>query len=53
MIINIDGREVQLTCIHVGVDLSRVDEILMSKTYIKEMNSWKERFKNKIVVAGK
>ena len=31
MVIQVDGREVALTCIHVGVDLLRVNEILNNK----------------------
>lgn len=52
MVIHIDGREVALTCIHVGVDVSRVNEILASKACEEQMRWWKEQFKGKIVVAG-
>lgn len=53
MVIQVDGREVQLTCIHVGVDVPRVDQVLASSAFASQMHAWKERFKGKIVVAGK
>jgi len=34
MIIQVDGREVALTCIHVGVDVLRVNEVLNNKVCI-------------------
>eukprot|EP01032_Pedospumella_encystans_P014145 gene14145-16269_t len=52
MVIQVDGREVALTCIHVGVDLLRVNEILNNKVFEDGMRAWKERFAGKIVVAG-
>eukprot|EP00981_Chlorochromonas_danica_P005361 scaffold1084_cov250-Ochromonas_danica.AAC.12 len=52
MTVNVDGREVVITCIHVGVDMPRVTEILESPSYVAEVKEWKERFANKIVVSG-
>jgi trehalose 6-phosphate synthase/phosphatase len=52
MTVAFDGREVAITCIHVGIDLPRVDEILMTDNYADEMNSWRARFPNKTIVAG-
>jgi hypothetical protein len=34
MIIQVDGREVALTCIHVGVDVLRVNEVLNNKVCV-------------------
>jgi trehalose 6-phosphate synthase/phosphatase len=52
MVIHVDGREVQLSCMHVGVDVPHVDEVLASSAFASQMRAWKERFGNKIVVAG-
>jgi trehalose 6-phosphate synthase/phosphatase len=52
MVINVDGRDVALTCIHIGVDLPRVQEILDSSAFDVQMRAWKERFGGRIVVAG-
>lgn len=53
MTITIDGREVVITCIHIGVDLPRCDEILFNQTFEQEVQQWKNRFSNKIIISGK
>jgi len=52
MALTIDGREVQLTCLHVGVDVPRIDAHLSTAAFESQMRGWKERFAGKIVVAG-
>ena len=52
MILNVDGRRVALTCMHVGVDLLHVNEILEGKSFNVQMRKWKEKFDGKIIVAG-
>ncbi len=52
MVVNIDGREVAVTCIHVGVDLPRLDEIFAKSSFPAETAAWRDRFPNKIIVAG-
>lgn len=52
MIINVDGRKVALTCMHVGVDLLHVNEILEGKSFNVQMRKWKEKFEGKVIVAG-
>ena len=52
MTVNVDGREVVITCIHVGVDLPRVDEIFKVDTTAAEIRLWRQKFPNKIIVAG-
>lgn len=52
MTVNVDGREVRITCTHVGVDMPRIDEILMHDLFEEHMKHWKGRFPNKIVVVG-
>ncbi|RYH28706.1 hypothetical protein EON65_11225 [archaeon] len=51
--INIDGREVGITCIHVGVDMPRVNEVVESEKFVKEVREWKQKFGNRIVISGK
>ena len=50
--VNVDGREVAITCIHVGVDLPRLQVALRQETFEETMNSWKRKFPNRTVVAG-
>lgn len=52
MTVTVDGREVVITCIHVGVDLPRVDDILRIDSTTAEMKLWKSKFPNKVIVAG-
>eukprot|EP00600_Ochromonadales_sp_CCMP1393_P004943 CAMPEP_0174970528 /NCGR_PEP_ID=MMETSP0004_2-20121128/9438_1 /TAXON_ID=420556 /ORGANISM="Ochromonas sp., Strain CCMP1393" /LENGTH=1105 /DNA_ID=CAMNT_0016220279 /DNA_START=122 /DNA_END=3439 /DNA_ORIENTATION=- len=52
IVINVDGRDVSVTCIHVGVDFPRVEEILVSKAFENQMRLWKNQFKDRIIVAG-
>ena len=53
MVLDVDGRKVALTCMHVGVDLLHVNEILATKSFATQMKSWKDKFNGKIIVAGK
>ena len=46
------GREVAITCIHVGVDLPRVELALTSTDFNADVLYWKQKFPNKIIVAG-
>ena len=52
MTVNVDGREVVITCIHVGVDLPRIDEIFKVDSTTAEIKLWKQKFPNKVIVAG-
>ncbi len=53
MTVNVDGRHVGITCIHVGVDLPRHIEIFKSDPFRDELLNWKHKFENKIVISGK
>ena len=50
--VNVDGREVAITCIHVGVDLPRVQQALSSPNFEIDVNKWREKFPGKTVIAG-
>ncbi len=52
MSVDMDGREVRITCVHVGVDKPRADEILLSSSFENQTKMWKDRFPNKVVIAG-
>ena len=53
MTITIDGREVSISCIHVGVDLPKVNLCLTDTNFISNVNQWSSKFQDKIVVCGK
>jgi trehalose 6-phosphate synthase/phosphatase len=50
--IYVDGREVAITCIHVGVDLPFIQQTFVSKTFEWDMLNWRKKFSGKTVVAG-
>ena len=50
--VNVDGREVAITCIHVGVNLPRVQQALNAPQFEIEVNKWRRRFPNKTIVGG-
>ena len=50
--VNVDGREVAVTCIHVGVDLPHVQQALAAPQFEVDVNKWREKFPRKTVVAG-
>jgi trehalose 6-phosphate synthase/phosphatase len=52
LIVSVDGREVAITCIHVGVDMSRIQQALKSSHFESEMQDWRKRYTGKVVVAG-
>lgn len=48
----VDAREVAITCIHVGVDMPRVDRAIADPKFQIECFSWKAKFPNKVIMAG-
>jgi trehalose 6-phosphate synthase/phosphatase len=52
LVVNVDGREVTITAMHIGVDSKRVQGILSQANFETDMNEWKSMFANKIVIAG-
>lgn len=50
--IYVDGREVAMTCMHVGVDLPRLQVSLASNVFDSEFRMWRSKFSPKIVIAG-
>ena len=53
LVINVDGREVSISAIHVGVDAYRVSAVLSAPSFEREVNEWKAMFGDKVVIAGK
>jgi trehalose 6-phosphate synthase/phosphatase len=51
--VNVDGREVAITCIHTGVDLPRVKLALNAPTFEADVEAWKDKFPGKTIVTGK
>jgi trehalose 6-phosphate synthase/phosphatase len=52
MTVNVDGREVAISCIHIGVDLARVKRELMAPSFPQNVNAWIARCSDKILVSG-
>ena len=52
MAINVDEREVDVTCIHVGIDLPRVNLALGKDKFKEGMLKWRSRFNGKCVIAS-
>lgn len=52
MTINVDGRHVGITCIHVGIDLPRLQSAFSSESFESSVLGWKAKFPNKVIVAG-
>lgn len=50
--LNVDGRNVTITSIHVGLDLPRVDKILSEPSIEVNVLRWRNTFAGKIVIAG-
>lgn len=50
--VNVDGREVAVTCIHVGIDLLRIEGVLSHSSFDHKVAVWRKRFPDKIVVSG-
>lgn len=49
----IDGREVIVSCNHVGIDRNRVYETMAHPGYAAEVDKWKSQVTNKIVICSK
>lgn len=52
MTVNVDGREVAITCIHVGVDLPRLTEIFQTENFVSEVKQWKNKFPGRVIISG-
>jgi trehalose 6-phosphate synthase/phosphatase len=50
--INVDGRIVTVTCIHIGVDLPRVEQALSDSSVEVNVLRWRNAMAGKIVIAG-
>jgi trehalose 6-phosphate synthase/phosphatase len=52
MTLTVDGRDVAVTCIHVGVDQQKIDELVVSPSVTGKIKWWRKKLSNKIIVAG-
>ncbi len=50
--VNVDGRDVAITCMHVGIDMFKIHDALMSSEFSVEYNQWRSKYADKVVVAG-
>eukprot|EP01041_Mallomonas_annulata_P009119 gene9119-18891_t len=50
--INVDGRDVCVTNIHMGVDISRFEKGIALNEFKEETIRWKSRFPNRVIIAG-
>jgi trehalose-6-phosphate synthase len=49
---DVDGREVSLTCIHRGVDLPPIMDICKEPSFHYQVGQWRQRFADKTLVTG-
>ncbi len=49
---DVDGREVSLTCIHRGVDLPPIMDICKESSFHYQVAQWRQRFAGKTLVTG-
>lgn len=52
MTLSVDGRQVTVSCIHIGVDLPRVEKAIADPTVEVNVLRWRNTFAGKIVIAG-
>ena len=52
LVVNVDDREVAISCIHVGIDLPRLTETLTTEAFETDAEYWKQKFPNKKIVAS-
>ena len=50
--VNVDGRDVAITCMHVGIDLHKIHDALASSEFALEYEQWRSRYSDKVIVAG-
>ena len=50
--IHMDGREVAITSVHVGIDLPRLEAAMRLNGFEADIIQWKKKFARKIVIAG-
>ena len=50
--VNVDGRDVAVTCMHVGIDLCNIHDALASTEFALEYAQWRRKYSDKVVVAG-
>ena len=50
--INVDERDVAISCIHVGIDMPKVTQALTDQCFLPNWEQWRSKFNNKVVVGG-
>ena len=50
--INVDDREVVITCIHVGIDIERLSDVLHAHSFNDSIDFWRAKFQDKLTIAG-
>ncbi len=51
-VINVEGREVVVSSMHMGVDLPRLQQMCAAEGFVSKVGQWRERFRGKTIVAG-
>jgi trehalose-6-phosphate synthase len=52
MSLSVDGREVGITCIHIGVDIPRVEQAMNGPLVEGSVLRWKAKFPNRKIIVG-
>jgi trehalose 6-phosphate synthase/phosphatase len=50
--VHVGGRNVIVTCLHVGVDISHIKDIIAAPEFDAEVNIWEDKFPGKTIIAG-
>jgi trehalose 6-phosphate synthase/phosphatase len=50
--LHVGGRNVYVTCVHVGVDHRHIAHAIQADEFTSEVAAWKSKFAGKIVIAG-
>lgn len=51
-IVRCDGRDIAISCIHVGVDLPRIEQSLKQSEVTVGAQAWKKKFPNRVIITG-
>jgi trehalose 6-phosphate synthase/phosphatase len=52
MTVNVDGRDVYISSIHVGVDVPRITQMVSENSCREESQFWRNKFQDSIIITG-
>ncbi len=51
-VLDVAGREVLISSMHMGVDLPRLQQLCAAEGFVSRVGQWRDRFRGKTIVAG-